>query len=91
VPPATIARLNANLSSSAGQMGGVPDPPTNYDANLRLGQIRPPNVVDPPGLDALIPEWNGNTIVFSRTAGDNQPSFPSTPQGPVETFVPDPD
>ena len=80
VPPAKIAALNANLSSGVGQKGGAQDPPTNHDANLRLGNIRPLDVIDPPGLDALNPFWTGNAIVQSGAGVQNQPMAPPPPQ-----------
>lgn len=84
VPPATIARIVAKMASNNHQQGGAQDPPTNYEAHLRLGQIRPPNVMDPPGLEQLYPFWAGNAQVFNRTVVDNQP-------GPMPTPAPDPE
>lgn len=82
VPPETIAAMLASLESGKNQKGGVKTQPTSEEAHLRLGNIRPPDVVTPPGLDALNPFWAGNSIVQSRANVANQPSPlpPATPQ-----------
>lgn len=89
VPPEKIAWLLGQTASHGRQTGGVQDPPTNYEANLRLGHIRPPDVVDPPGLDALNPFWTGNAIVQSGANTQNQPTPPPV-RGNSERYVPGP-
>ncbi|QGM95408.1 FecR domain-containing protein [Methylocystis rosea] len=79
VPPETIAQIVAALESGKGQRGGAKREPTNEEANLALGNDRPPDVVSPPGLDALGPVWFGNAIVQSRANVDNQPTPLPTP------------
>ena len=79
VPPETIAQIVAALESGKGQRGGAKREPTNEEANLALGNDRPPDVVSPPGLDALGPVWFGNAIVQSRANVDNQPAPLPTP------------
>lgn len=72
VPPETIAQIVAALESGKTQRGGAKRSPTNEEANLALGNDRPPDVVSPPGLDALGPVWFGNALVQSRANVDNQ-------------------
>lgn len=79
VPPETIAQIVAALESGKGQRGGAKREPSNEEANLALGNDRPPDVVSPPGLDALGPVWFGNAIVQSRANVDNQPAPLPTP------------
>ncbi|MGZ9116131.1 MAG: FecR family protein, partial [Methylocystis sp.] len=79
VPPETIAQIVAALESGKGQRGGAKREPTNEEASLALGNDRPPDVVSPPGLDALGPVWFGNAIVQSRANVDNQPAPLPTP------------
>jgi hypothetical protein len=79
VPPETIAEIIAALESGKRQRGGAKREPTNEEANLALGNDRPPDVVSPPGLDALGPVWFGNALVQSRANVDNQPAPLPTP------------
>lgn len=79
VPPETIAEIVAALESGKRQRGGAKREPTNEEANLALGNDRPPDVVSPPGLDALGPVWFGNSLVQSRANVDNQPAPLPTP------------
>jgi hypothetical protein len=79
VPPETIAEIIAALESGKRQRGGVRREPTNEEANLGLGNDRPPDVVSSPGLDALGPVWFGNALVQSRANVDNQPAPLPTP------------
>ena len=79
VPPKTIAEIIAALESGKTQRGGAKREPTNEEANLALGNDRPPDVVSPPGLDALGPVWFGNALVQSRANVDNQPVPLPTP------------
>ncbi|MBG0797699.1 FecR domain-containing protein [Methylocystis sp. L43] len=79
VPPETIAEIVAALESGKTQRGGAKRAPTNEEANLALGNDRPPDVVSPPGLDALGPVWFGNALVQSRANVDNQPAPLPTP------------
>jgi hypothetical protein len=79
VPPETIAEIIAALESGKRQRGGAKREPTNEEANLALGNDRPPDVVSPPGLDALGPVWFGNSLVQSRANVDNQPAPLPTP------------
>ncbi|WP_256035575.1 FecR family protein [Methylocystis suflitae] len=79
VPPETIAEIIAALESGKKQRGGAKREPTNEEANLALGNDRPPDVVSPPGLDALGPVWFGNSLVQSRANVDNQPAPLPTP------------
>lgn len=79
VPPETIAEIVAALESGKTQRGGAKRAPTNEEANLALGNDRPPDVVSPPGLDALGPVWFGNALVQSRANVDNQPALLPTP------------
>ncbi|RNJ50027.1 FecR family protein [Methylocystis hirsuta] len=79
VPPETIAEIVAALESGKKQRGGAKREPTNEEANLALGNDRPPDVVSPPGLDALGPVWFGNALVQSRANVDNQPAPLPTP------------
>ena len=79
VPPETIAEIIAALESGKTQRGGAKREPTNEEANLALGNDRPPDVVSPPGLDALGPVWFGNALVQSRANVDNQPAPLPTP------------
>ena len=80
VPPETIAEIIASLESGKRQRGGAKREPTNEEANLALGNDRPPDVVSPPGLDALGPVWAGNAIVQSRANVENQPAPLPAPQ-----------
>ena len=75
VPPETIAAMTAALESGKKQRGGAKTQPTSEEANLFLGHAPPPDVVDPPGLDALNPFWAGNALVQSRANADNQPKL----------------
>ncbi|PPD43625.1 MAG: hypothetical protein CTY15_09510 [Methylocystis sp.] len=86
VPPETIAALIAQLESQAGQSGGARRKPTNQEANLGLGNDRPPYVDPPPGLDALIPVWAGNALVQSQANSQNQPSPPATEERHSEHY-----
>jgi hypothetical protein len=81
VPPEKIAELVAALESGKRQHGGARRQPTSEEANLALGNDRPPDVVSSPGLDALGPIWFGNALVQSRANVDNQPTplFAPTP------------
>jgi len=76
VPPETIAAMNARMTSRGGQHGGAKTPPSNEDANLALGNDRPPSVDAPPGLDALSPFWAGGALVQSQSNSVNQPAPP---------------
>ncbi|MBI5013155.1 MAG: FecR domain-containing protein [Methylocystis sp.] len=93
VPPETIAEIIAALESGKTQRGGAKRAPTNEEANLALGNDRPPDVVSPPGLDALGPVWFGNALVQSRANVDNQPAPLPTParQGGNDGHHDDPD
>ncbi|MBM3562408.1 MAG: FecR domain-containing protein [Alphaproteobacteria bacterium] len=79
VPPEKIAEILAALESGKRQRGGAKREPTSEEAHLALGHDRPPNVVSPPGLDALGPVWFGNALVQSRANVDNQPAPLPTP------------
>lgn len=79
VPPEKIAEIIAALESGKRQRGGARRAPTSEEAHLALGNDRPPDVVSPPGLDALGPVWFGNTLVQSRANVDNQPAPLLTP------------
>ncbi len=74
VPPEKIAEIIAALESGKRQRGGARRQPTSEEAHLALGNDRPPDVVSPPGLDALGPVWFGNALVQSRANVDNQPA-----------------
>jgi len=76
VPAEMIASLNAQMASKIGQSGGAKAKPRNSDANLALGDDRPPSVEPPPGLDALGPVWAGNALAQSRANVENQPAPP---------------
>ncbi len=75
VPPETIAAMTAALESGKKQRGGAKTQPTSEEANLFLGHAPPPDVVDPPGLDALNPFWAGNALVQSQANANNQPKL----------------
>ena len=79
VPPETIAEIIAALESGKKQRGGAKREPTSEEAHFALGHDRPPDVVSPPGLDALGPVWFGNALVQSRANVDNQPAPLPTP------------
>ncbi|WP_292532571.1 FecR family protein [Methylocystis sp.] len=79
VPPEKIAEIIAALESGKRQRGGAKREPTSEEAHLALGNDRPPDVVTPPGLDALGPVWFGNALVQSRANVDNQPAPLPTP------------
>ena len=79
VPPEKIAEILAALESGKRQRGGAKREPTSEEAHLALGNDRPPDVVTPPGLDALGPVWFGNALVQSRANVDNQPAPLLTP------------
>lgn len=79
VPPEKIAEIIAALESGKKQRGGAKREPTSEEAHLALGNDRPPDIVSPPGLDALGPVWFGNTLVQSRANVDNQPAPLPTP------------
>ncbi len=85
VPPETIAAMTAALESGRKQKGGAQHQPTSEEAHLGLGNERPPDIVDPPGLDALNPFWAGNALVQSRANADNQPA-PLPPPPPQEEY-----
>jgi hypothetical protein len=80
VPPEWIAQMEAALSSDSTQHGGAVIPPNNPDANLRLGQIRPPtdtgNPSTPSVLDDLNLIWTGNAFVESQSSVNNFPGPP---------------
>lgn len=79
VPPETIAAMLAALESGKKQKGGAKTQPTSEEAHLQLGDVRPPDIMAPPGLDALNIFWAGNSIVQSRANADNQPAPPLPP------------
>lgn len=81
VPPEKIAEILAALESGKRQRGGARRQPTSEEAHLALGNDRPPDVVSPPGLDALGPVWFGNSLVQSRANVENQPTPLVTPGG----------
>ena len=84
VPPKMLAAMNAAMASRSGQSGGAKTRPTNWEANLLLGNERPPSIQSPPGLDALGPVWAGNALVQSHANAVNQPSpkyIPPTTSG----------
>ena len=79
VPPETIAEMLAALESGKKQKGGAKTQPRSEEAHLRLGNMRPADIVSPPGLDILNMFWAGNALVQSRTNVDNQPVLPPAP------------
>ena len=54
VPPETTRKSSPRWRAAKTQRGGAKRAPTNEEANLALGNDRPPDVVSPPGLDALV-------------------------------------
>jgi hypothetical protein len=72
VPPATIAAMNAEMASHGGQRGGAKKDLTNEEADLILGNDRPPTVTEALGLDALNVFWAGNALVQSKANAENQ-------------------
>ncbi|WP_424373047.1 FecR family protein, partial [Methylocystis silviterrae] len=90
VPPETIAEMLAALESGKKQKGGAKTQPRSEEADLRLGNMRPPDIVSPPGLDMLNTFWAGNTLVQSRTNVDNQPVLPPAPTQPISSPQPRP-
>ncbi|WP_084678931.1 FecR domain-containing protein [Methylocystis sp. ATCC 49242] len=76
VPPETIAAMTAQMASRGGQHGGAKTIPNNEEANLSLGNDRPPSINPPPGLDALNPFWAGGALVQSQANAVNQPAPP---------------
>lgn len=79
VPAETIAVITAQMGSRAGQSGGARRRPSGAEANLALGDHRPPNLEPPSGLDALEALWAGNGLAQSRANVQNQPSPPLSP------------
>ncbi|MBI1869017.1 MAG: FecR domain-containing protein [Methylocystis sp.] len=86
VPAEMIAWLNAQLGSGPGQAGGATDPPTNSEAQQRLGDSQPPSDLasqaDTPGLDMLNLFWTGNAFVQSRAGVVHHPLPSFTPPSP---------
>lgn len=88
VPPETIAEMLAALESGKKQKGGAKTQPRSEEADLRLGNMRPADIVSPPGLDMLNMFWAGNALVQSRTNVDNQPLLPPPPAQPISSPQP---
>jgi len=76
----TIRRLTARLASAAGQRAGAKRAPTQQEAELGLGDARPPlglaAIVQEPGLDTLSPFWAGQALARSKASVDHQPLPP---------------
>ncbi len=90
VPPEIVAAILSQMASQNGQSGGARRKPSNEEADLGLGNDRPPSIDPPPGLDALAAMWAGNALVQSRANVENQPLPPPAPaeQPRDDTFSP---
>jgi hypothetical protein len=102
VPPEWIAQMEAALTSDSGQHGGASILPSNPDANLRLGNARPPNDTGNPSTPSILDQlniiWTGNTFVESQSSVNNLPGITPPPPpahergggsgGPVILFAP---
>jgi hypothetical protein len=76
----TIRRLTSRLASAPGQHGGAKRAPTEQEAELGLGDARPPlglaEIDQQPGLDTLRPFWAGQALARSKASVDHQPLPP---------------
>jgi hypothetical protein len=75
-----VARLLGQLESKRKQTAGAAKPPTEEEANLHLGNRRPPvdlaSAAGAPGLDLVNVFSGGQRIVQSRAAAQHQPLLP---------------